>query len=196
MEDEGGCSGLVKKIGRGWIYFNCFLCFLDRLFQIVYYGVTDFKNNDSVKQTCLTFVLIKPIVNFSMNILHFLFIQEEMIFRKKISNFIKYMFSAEVCYSFWVQTVLENKFEAQEISNNFTITNKVLNVLHMMFCSLPQILIVCIYSSYLGRFIWIDIISLLMSTSFIFWSIIYYIMCSRECIDLDNYYLPENYNEN
>ena len=84
----------------------------------------------------------------------------------KISNFIKYMFSAEVCYSFWVQTVLENKFEAQEISNNFTITNKVLNVLHMMFCSLPQILIVCIYSSYLGRFIWIDIIFNIFITNY------------------------------
>lgn len=192
MEYEGGCYGFVKKVGAKWIYFNFILCFLDRIFQIVYYGITDFSNNESLKNTCLTFLIIKPIANVLMGLIHLIFIQENWDFLKKIKKMLIYIISAEFCYSFAVQASIDNKYEIQEITGpKFTITNKVLNVLHMMFCSLPQILIVTIYSSYLGRFVWIDILSLSLSSLFIFWSIIYYVLCLRECIDLDDYYISK-----
>ncbi len=192
MDDEG-YPKFVRKVGRKWIYFNFVLCFLDRLFQILYYALTDFSNNDSLKQTTLTFVIIKPIVNFSMAFINLLFIQESWDLSIKIKKMIIYIIAAEFCFSESVQDSIENKFEAQDITGpKFTITNKVLNILQMMFCSLPQILIVCIYSSYLGKFIWIDILSLFFSVLFIFWSIIYYILCLRDLLDLDDYYIPKD----
>ncbi len=191
---ENGCAGFVKKVGSKWIYLNFILCVLDRVFQIVYYAITDFGNNDSLKQTALTFVLIKPIVNFTMSLINLFFIQENWEWSMKIRKMLVFIISAEFCYSYTVQSSIDNKFEEQDSNGNkFTITNKVLNVLHMMFCSLPQILIVCVYSSYLGRFVWIDILSLFLSCNFIFWSIMYYFFCLKEWLDLDDYYL-EKYN--
>lgn len=192
MDSEGGCASFVKKVGEKWIYWNFFLCVLDRVFQIVYYAITDFQNNDSLKQTALTFVIIKPIVNFTMSFINLLFIQENWEWSRKIRKMIVYIISAEFCFPYTVQSSIDNKFEAQDYNGTkFTITNKVLNVLHMMFCSLPQVLIVSVYSSYLGKFIWIDILSLVLSCLFIFWSIIYYFFCLKEWLDLDDYYIEK-----
>jgi len=191
MDGRGGCEDFIKKVGKFWIYFNFLLCLFDRIFQIVYFVLTDFSNNDSLKQTALTFVIIKPIVNTAMSLINMFFIQEPWDWSKKIKKAIVYIIAAEFCSPFYVQYSIENKFEASDTGPKFTITNKVLNVLHMMFCSLPQILIICIYSSYLGKFVWIDILSLTLSVIFIIWSIIYYVFCITECIDLDDYYIPE-----
>jgi hypothetical protein len=193
MDDDGGCCfRFVRKVGSKFIYFNFILCVLDRTLQIIYYCITNFGEHQSLKSTCLTFLLIKPIVNIVMAFINLLFITENWDMSLKLKKMFFYVISAEFCYPFWVQWSIDNKFEVQEITGpKFTITNKVLNVLHMMFCSLPQVLIVCVYSSFLGKFIWIDLLSLIFSSFFIFWSIIYYVMCLTDCIDLDDYYISK-----
>ena len=63
-------------------------------------------------------------------------------------------------------------------SDNELITLRLVNALHVLFVSLPQILIVPINASVNdGKFYWIDYCSLIFSIIFIIWSVGYYFIC-------------------
>ena len=64
---------------------------------------------------------------------------------------------------------------------------KLLNAVHVLFISIPEILIISINSSANDEFKKIDIASLVISAFFIVWSAIYYLLCTKFEVDYDDY---------
>lgn len=159
------------------IYFNVFLAVVDRLCQIIYYGLTDF-NNSTIKGSALSFILIYPGANILMIILYLISHKDYGItVRKKIKYFFIYILSAEACYSIGAFKVLKNQF-TYPIASEIIVIKKVLNTMHLVFVSITQLLIVTVYSSSVGEFQTIDILSLIFSSLFITWSGIYFVLCT------------------
>lgn len=165
------------------VYFNVFLALGNRLSQIIYFCVTTFINQN-ISNTCLAFILILPLSNIFM-ISIYLFSQNDLniTIKQKIKYFFFYIFSAEVAFSIGVHISFKSKFS--HLADNILITKKVLNAMHIIFISLPQLLIVTIHSSSLGTYKAIDIISLVFSCGFIMWSIAYYILCTVKETEYD-----------
>ena len=158
------------------ICFNVILAIGDRISQIVYYAITIFLAK-TVADTCLAFILIYPIANIILIIFYMLSQNDfNLTISKRILNFFYYLFSVEACYPMGVQNSTKNRFHLE--ADNILLTKKVINAMHLMFVSLPQILIVTIHSSSIGVFNPIDMVSLFFSSTFIFWSVIYYVLCS------------------
>ena len=158
------------------IYFNLFLALGDRVSQIVYYGLTNFINT-TTKGTCLAFILIYPLANIIMITLYLLTQSDlNITVGTKIKYFFYYVLSAEVCFSIGVHKSFRSKFS--RYSDSIIVTKKVINAMHIIFISLPQILIITVHSSSIGAFCTIDVISLVFSCAFIMWSTMYYIMCN------------------
>jgi hypothetical protein len=173
-------DGLNRRIVWICLVITSILCVADRLSQIIYLATTNFVSI-TVRNTCITFLILLPATNIFMMILY-LFSSHERETKTKIKNFFKYILFTEICYAPGANYEIQTKYEENEpqnISTYIITTQKVLNVLHVMFISLPQLLIVTIHSSSVGRFYPIDIASLFFSCLFIFWSIIYYIVCIR-----------------
>ena len=84
-----------------------------------------------------------------------------------------------------VQTSFKTKFS--ENADNPIVTMKLLNGLHIMFISIPQLLIICINSSANDKFERLDIASLIISIFFIVWSLIYYILCIIREVEYDDF---------
>lgn len=158
------------------IYLNLFLCIADRACQIYYYVTTNF-SNETIKGTCLSFILIKPGANVVMMILYLIALNDIGIgVRTKIKYFFLYVLSAEFCYSIGVHQSFKSKFS--QYADNVIVTKKVINMMHIMFISMPQILIITVHSSSKGFFLPIDIANLCTSCLFITWSLIYYVLCN------------------
>ena len=64
---------------------------------------------------------------------------------------------------------------------------ELLNALHIMFISIPQILIISINSSANENFEKLDIASLIISSIFTVWSLVYYFLCKVMEIEYDDY---------
>jgi hypothetical protein len=171
-------DGINRKIVRACLIITSIICIADRLSQIIYLATTNFVSI-TVRNTCITFLILLPATNIFMVILYMLS-NSDRDMRSKIVNFFKYLLYTEACYAPGANYSIQTKYEENEpqnISTYIITTQKVLNVLHIMFISLPQILIVTIHSSSVGKFVGIDIASLFFSSLFIFWSIFYYISC-------------------
>ena len=172
--------------GKFIIYFciiiNIVFTVLDRLSQLVYYSITTFLD-DTVKNTCLAFILVGTCSYFLMMVFYLLSIKDsEIPLKDKIQYFFIFMVSTEVNYSVGVHKTFKSRWAD---ADNILITKKVLNTIHLMFISLPQLLIISIHSSARQRWDAIDIISIFFSTFFIIWSIIYYVICIVREKDFD-----------
>jgi hypothetical protein len=158
------------------IILNVILAIADRITQFVYCGVTKFIER-TVEDTCLAFILIYPIANIIIIILCMLSQNDfQLTIKQRIVHFFYYLISVEACYPMGVQNSTKNRYHLE--ADNILLTKKVINAMHIMFVSIPQLLIVTIHSSSLGVFSAIDVASLIFSSTFIFWSIIYYVLCS------------------
>jgi hypothetical protein len=165
------------------ISFNIILALGDRIIQIVYFSLTKFLNQ-TVSSTCLAFILITPLANILMMSLYLLSHNDFNIgVRTKIKYFFYYVLSAEACFSLGVHSSFKSKFS--QYSDNIIVTKKVINAMHILFISLPQILIITVHSSSLGTFAPIDIASLFFSCGFIMWSIVYYVLCNVKETDFE-----------
>jgi hypothetical protein len=158
------------------IILNVILALADRITQFVYCGITKFIEK-TVGDTCLAFILIYPLANMIIIILYMLSQNDyQLTIKQRIFNFFYYLLSVEACYPMGVQNSTKNRYHLE--ADNILLTKKVINAMHILFVSIPQLLIVTIHSSSIGVFSAIDVASLLLSSTFIFWSIIYYVLCS------------------
>ena len=178
-------------------YFNCLLGIADRVLQICYYCFTR-KNNafevPTADKITLTFIILPFGLNFILITIYCLFHHEEQItILTKIKSFFLYLISTELLYPIGVQTSFKTKFS--ENADNPIVTMKLLNGIHVMFISIPQILIISINSSAHEDFTKLDISSLVISIIFIIWSIAYYFLCAIKEIEYDDFITYSTYKE-
>ena len=72
---------------------------------------------------------------------------------------------------------------------------RLLNGIHVMFISIPQILIITINSSIHGMLQKLSISSLVISIAFIVWSSLYYFLCVIKEVDYDDYITNTSYHD-
>ncbi len=181
-----------KIIVISCIVITTILSLADRICQILYISMTTFVSK-TVFNTCLTFIFLLPATNIAMTIIYFITTNHDL--KYKIKNFFSFLLYTELCYSPGANKSLQTQYEEMEphnLSTYILTTQKVLNTFHIMFISLPQLLIITIHSSSVGNLKSIDIVSLIFTCLFIFWSISYYILClTRE--NVFDEYLTETY---
>ena len=168
--------------------FNSLIGLTDRVLQIVYYCLTkhwgDFQTKN-VKKTALTFCILPSGLNFFMITIYCLFHFEEMLTPiVKLKNFLWYLFSSEILYPIGVHRAFKTKYSYN--ADNPIITMRLVNAIHFMFVSVPQLLIVTINSSARGNFKGIDIACVVFSSFFIVWSVAYYFYCIKNDGGYDN----------
>ena len=167
---------------------NSIIGLTDRVLQIVYYCLTnhwdDFQTKN-VKKTALTFCILPSGLNFFMITIYTLFHSEEMLTPiVKLKHFLWYIFSSELLYPIGVHRAFKTKYSYE--ADNPIITMRLVNAIHFMFVSIPQLLIITINSSARGDFKGIDIASLVFSCFFIVWSVAYYFYCIKNDEGYDN----------
>ena len=168
----------------GTIGFNMALGIADRLAQICYVAMTDFITS-TIQKTAITFCVLPSAINCFMILIYVIFHNEDMHTTKfKIKIFFLYLISGELVFPIGVQRSFKSKFSAN--SDNIILTLKIINAIHAMFVSLPQLLIVCVHSSAVNNFKGVDIASLILSIFFLVWSVGYYFICSRKEDDYEN----------
>ena len=178
-------SDIIAKIT---IILNCLLGITDRVLQICYYSLSK-KNNyflANAGDISLTFIFLPLGLNFIIIITFVLFHYEKGItFLTKIKSFFLYLISSELLLPMGVQESFKTKFS--EYADNPIVTMKLLNSVHAMFISIPQILLITVNSSARDKFEKLDIASLVFSSLFLFWSGIYYFLCKAFEPDYDDY---------
>ena len=180
------------------IYFNSLVGIADRVLQICYFAFT-YKDDRFVtptaQQISLTFVIFPFGLNFVMMFIYCLFHHEKILTPLvKIKNFFLYIISSELLLPIGINKSFITKFS--EAAENPLVTMKLINALHVLFVSLPQILIISINSSANGNFQPLDIASLVLSCFFIVWSFVYYVLCAIREIEYDNYITYSTYPNN
>ena len=167
---------------------NSIIGLTDRVLQIVYYCLTnhwDYFQTKNVKKTSLTFCILPSGLNFFMITIYTLFHSEEMLTPiVKLKHFLWYIFSSELLYPIGVHRAFKTKYSYE--ADNPIITMRLVNAIHFMFVSIPQLLIITINSSARGDFKGIDIASLVFSCFFIVWSVAYYFYCIKYDEGYDN----------
>jgi len=178
-------------------YLNCLLGITDRVLQICYYIIAkkedEFKEETADKM-CLTFIVLPFGFNFFIILFFCLFHYEEKItFLTKIKSFFLYLISTELLFPIGIQISFKTKYS--ENADNPLVTMKLLNAIHIIFISIPQILIISVNSSAKGEFTKLDIASLVISAIFAVWSIVYYFLCIIKEVEYDNYITSIAYND-
>ena len=167
------------------IAINSVLGLIDRILQIVCYccNKKDFLN-DTIKKTSLTFCLLPSGLHFLMILCFTLFHHETMLTIKlKIKNFLLYIISQEALYPIGCHKAMKTKYS--ENADNVIVTMKVINAIHVMFVSIPQILIICIHGSSIDKFKGYNIAGLILSIIFMMWSVSFYFLCVKYEDDYD-----------
>ena len=182
MEGNNYCGLIVPMV------FNSLIGITDRVLQIVYYCVTkhwdDFQTKN-VKKSALTFCILPSALNFFMITIYLIFHTEEILKPiVKIKNFFWYLISNELLYPIGVHRAFKTKYSYN--ADNPIITMRLVNAIHFMFVSVPQLVIVPINSSSRGNFKVIDIASIVFSALFIVWSVAYYFYCIKNDEGYDN----------
>ena len=177
------------------IYLNSLIGIADRVLQICYFSIT-YKNKefvtDTAQQISLTFCIFPFGLNFTMMLIYCLFHHEKIITPLiKIKNFFLYIISSELLYPIGINKSFITKYS--ESAENPLVSMKLMNALHVLFVSLPQILIISINSSANDNFKPLDIASLVLSCFFIVWSLAYYVLCAIREIEYDNYITYSTY---
>ena len=99
-------------------------------------------------------------------------------------KFFWYLISNELLYPIGVHRAFKTKYSYN--ADNPIITMRLVNAMHFMFVSVPQLLIVPINSSARGDFKGIDIACVVFSALFIVWSVAYYFYCIKNDEGYDN----------
>ena len=169
-----------KLISRKFVinvafYLNSTLAILDRVFQIVFYFTTDFYN-DKLKSNSLCFILLKPLSLIIIFSIYITTLKDDLLFfGDKLKNWITFGFSQEISFPIGVHYSIKSKYSKDGDPPIFTV--RIINALHIMFISIPQIIIVTLNSFASEKFSPIDTISLLLSSVFIIWNIFYFLLC-------------------
>ncbi len=168
--------------------FNSIVGVADRILQICYYCLTkhwgDFQTSN-VKKTALTFCILPSALNFFMITIYCIFHYEPMLTPiVKLKNFFWYLLSMEFLFPMGVHRSFRTKYSYN--ADNPIITMRLVNAVHFMFVSLPQLLIVTINSSARGNFKAVDVTSLVFSILFMVWSVGYYFYCVSNDEGYDN----------
>ena len=182
MDGPNTCGLIVPMIA------NSLIGITDRVLQIVYYCLTnhwdDFQTKN-VKKTALTFCILPSAINFFMITIYCIFHTEEILTPiVKIKNFFWYLISNELLYPIGVHRAFKTKYSYN--ADNPIITMRLVNAMHFMFVSVPQLLIVPINSSARGDFKGFDIACVVFSALFIVWSVAYYFYCIKNDEGYDN----------
>jgi len=166
------------------IGINSLLGLVDRIIQIVCYccNKKNFLNN-TIKRTALTFCILPSGLHLLMILCFTFFHHEAMLTMKlKLKNFFLYIISQEALYPIGCHKAMKTKYS--ENADNVIVTMKVINAIHVMFVSIPQLLIICIHGS-ATDFKGYDIAGLIFSIIFMIWSVIYYFLCVNYEDDYD-----------
>ena len=182
MENRDTCGLILPMV------VNSVIGLTDRVLQIVYYCLTnhwdDFQTNN-IKKAALTFCILPSALNLFMITIYTFFHSEEMLTPKvKLNHFLWYIFSTEILYPIGVHRAFKTKYSYS--ADNPIITMRLVNAMHFMFVSIPQLLIATINSSARGDFKGIDITSVVFSSLFIVWSVAYYFYCIKNDDGYDN----------
>jgi hypothetical protein len=182
MENRDTCGLILPMV------VNSVIGLTDRVLQIVYYCLTnhwdDFQTNN-IKKAALTFCILPSALNLFMITIYTFFHSEEMLTPKvKLKHFLWYIFSTEILYPIGVHRAFKTKYSYS--ADNPIITMRLVNAMHFMFVSIPQLLIATINSSARGDFKGIDITSVVFSSLFIVWSVAYYFYCIKNDDGYDN----------
>ena len=182
MENRNTCGLILPMV------VNSVIGLTDRVLQIVYYCLTnhwdDFQTNN-IKKAALTFCILPSALNLFMIAIYTFFHSEEMLTPKvKLKHFLWYIFSTEILYPIGVHRAFKTKYSYS--ADNPIITMRLVNAMHFMFVSIPQLLIATINSSARGDFKGIDITSVVFSSLFIVWSVAYYFYCIKNDDGYDN----------
>ena len=182
MENRDTCGLILPMV------VNSVIGLTDRVLQIVYYCLTnhwdDFQTNN-IKKAALTFCILPSALNLFMITIYTFFHSEEMLTPKvKLKHFLWYIFSTEILYPIGVHRAFKTKYSYS--ADNPIITMRLVNAMHFMFVSIPQLLIATINSSARGDFKSIDITSVVFSSLFIVWSVAYYFYCIKNDDGYDN----------
>lgn len=165
---------------------NMVLGIADRVAQICYVAMTSFLT-PTIKKTAITFCVLPTAIHLFMILIYVIFHNEEMHnTRFKIKIFFMYLFSTETLFPIGVHRSFKSKFS--DNSDSIMQTLKIINAVHVMFVSLPQLLIISVHSSALEHFKGIDITSLILSIIFMVYSIGYYFICTTKEDDFENTY--------
>lgn len=177
-------SIITPKIAINFcIYFNSVLAIADRIMQIVFYTSTSFINNE-IKSNALCFLLLKPISLMLIYTIYIMTLEDSLLqCFDRLKLYFCFMFSQETCYSLGAHYSLKSKFSRDGDNPVFTI--RVLNGFHIMFTSIPQLIIVPVHmlaTDYTGTN---ETLSIMFSSLFIAWNIAYIVICGcyREQIE-------------
>lgn len=205
------CKKLIVVLS---LYINMTLAIIDRVLQLVFLFTSEFYSND-LKYGLLQIVIIKPVSLNFLFIIYLIFLGQDDKSRElnkhnkynnyidNISNYssyylykkynlcdkIKYLiiffFSEEASFSLGIHYCLRSVFSKDHDSPK--TTTHIVNFFHIILVSVPQIFAVIVNSNSVDYYDVISIISLMFSTIFIIWSIIYCILicCLNENYDED-----------
>jgi hypothetical protein len=179
MEDNNNII-VLSTIG-----INSALGLIDRILQIICYvkNKNEFSNK-TIKHTALTFCILPSCLHLLMILCFTLFHHEIMLTLKlKLKNFFLYIISQEALYPIGCHRAMRTKYS--DNADNVIVTMKVINAIHVMFVSIPQLLIICIHGSAIDNFKGYNIAGLFFSILFIIWSVIYYFLCVKYDDDYD-----------
>ena len=188
------------------IILNSVIGVTDRVLQLVYYciKIKDYKdskdwnnsgnstqfnetenhtdhtdeNYDDVNKVALTFCILPSGIHLVFIIIYLVFHHEELLTpAKKLKIFFMYLFSSEALNPIGMQKSFKTKYS--EYSDNPVVLTRVMNALHVMFVSIPQLLIVSVFGTTIRELDGLGISCLVMSALFILWSVIFYLLCVR-----------------
>ena len=183
------------------IILNSVIGVTDRVLQLVYYciQIKDYKSSKDlekfinatniiqshaeenfadVNKVALTFCILPSGIHFVFIIIYLLFHHEEMLTpAKKLKIFFMYLFSSEALNPIGMQKSFKTKYS--EYSDNPVVLTRVMNALHVMFVSIPQLLIVSVFGTTFVELKGLEIACIVMSALFIIWSVIFYLLCVK-----------------
>ena len=180
------------SVAKITLIFNSVLGVADRVLQICYYALThknkyfvSLADDVSADDIALTFIFLPLSLHFIIILTFVLFHYEQGItFITKIKSFFVYLISSELLFPVGIHESFKTKYS--EYADNPLVTMKILNAIHALFISIPQIIIISVNSSAMGEFEKIDIASIVLSAFFLVWSAIYYFLCSMFETDYDD----------
>lgn len=136
------------------------------------------ENYDDVNKVALTFCILPSGIHLVFIIIYLVFHHEELLTpAKKLKIFFMYLFSSEALNPIGMQKSFKTKYS--EYSDNPVVLTRVMNALHVMFVSIPQLLIVSVFGTTFRGLDGLGISCLVMSALFILWSVIFYLLCVR-----------------
>jgi hypothetical protein len=143
-----------------------------------YVGNHTDENYDDVNKVALTFCILPSGIHFVFIIIYLVFHHEELLTPlKKLKIFFMYLFSSESLNPIGMQKSFKTKYS--EYSDNPVVLTRVMNALHVMFVSIPQLIIVSVFGTTFRGLDGLGISCLVMSALFILWSVIFYLLCVR-----------------